>query len=57
MKTGNEVPLDILILLDAVRDQDVVDDADTDFWNCLAYSFYMDNFDLKKKSFQELYPA
>ena len=59
MQTENELPLDILIVLDEVCDQDdrFIDDADTSFWNCLAYTLSMDNFDLKKKSLQEFCSA
>ena len=43
MQTENKLPLDILIFLDEVCDQDdrFLDDADTNFWNCLAYTLFM----------------
>ena len=57
MQTENELPLDILIWLDEVCDQDdrFIDDADTNFFNCLAYTLSMDNFDLKKISSKVLF--
>ena len=57
LQMEDQLPLDILIMLVEICEQDFIDDVDTEFWNSLAYTLNMYGFDRKKKFFPEFSSA